>query len=673
MLAQDPQVESIQEDALFYPTLVDSTSIVGAVSGWAKGFTGAAQTVAILDTGVDKAHDFFAGKVVSEACYSTNSATSVSVCPGGVSSSIAPGSGVPCLDPGCFHGTHVAGIAAGNGAGSSGVGQGANIIAVQVFSQRPTGISAFVSDVDLGLQRVYALRTAFNIAAANMSLGGGQFFSNCDALFGTTKAAIDLLRSAGIASVISSGNSGWTDSIGAPACISTGIAVGSTTKGDVVSSFSNMGPQVHLLAPGSSIRYSIPNNLFGFASGTSMAAPHVTGAWALMKEKKPQATVTEVLEAFQNSGALVTDMRLPFNAVSSGLAPAAGFARKRINVSQALDLLGPSGPEEVVLVDFDGDGRDDVLVYNRTTGVWEIRRTTAAGALEAYRTGGWTPGWSTYKADFDNDGMTDLFLHNLATGAWFKVLNNGVAPFTYFGGGWIPGLVPYILELNGDGLADIFLYNPGNGIWFKSFSTGTGRVGFTYIAGGWRAGWTLHQADFNGDGLGDFFLFDETTGGWFKAMGNGGAGFQYHAGGWLTGYNRHVVDLNGDGMSDIFLINPVSGHWFKCVSTGNGTTGFAYQSGGWIPGFNIHITNFDGNAAQDFFLYNPTSSIWYKVVNNGATFSYSGGGWAPWRLAGGDLTNDGSSDFLLFSPLSRFWYIAATSTPAQFTYTSGLW
>ena len=88
----------------------------------------------MLDTGVDKAHGFLAGRVVSEACFSDGD------CPGGVSSSTASGSGVPCtFAPGdCEHGTHVAGIAAGRGASFDGVAPFANVIAINVFS-RATG------------------------------------------------------------------------------------------------------------------------------------------------------------------------------------------------------------------------------------------------------------------------------------------------------------------------------------------------------------------------------------------------------------------------------------------------------------------------------------------------------------------------------------------------------
>lgn len=87
------------------------------------GLFGVGQTVAILDTGVEKTHPFLMGKVVSEACYSTNNADLSSerpVCPGGVTNSTAPGSGVNCAISGCDHGTHVAGIVGGKGATFSG-------------------------------------------------------------------------------------------------------------------------------------------------------------------------------------------------------------------------------------------------------------------------------------------------------------------------------------------------------------------------------------------------------------------------------------------------------------------------------------------------------------------------------------------------------------------------
>jgi len=113
------------------------------VSLWSRsqrifnGFTGSGQTVAILDTGVDKTHPFLADKIVAEACYSTTYApdSATAVCSSG---STAAGSGLPCAISGCEHGTHVAGIAAAAEHPTDsilGVAKDATVIAIQVFSR----------------------------------------------------------------------------------------------------------------------------------------------------------------------------------------------------------------------------------------------------------------------------------------------------------------------------------------------------------------------------------------------------------------------------------------------------------------------------------------------------------------------------------------------------------
>ncbi|NIQ01469.1 MAG: S8 family serine peptidase, partial [Nitrospinaceae bacterium] len=319
-LQSDPRVIGIREDRLWAPILADSVPLIGADAVFDRGFTGSGWTVAILDTGVDKNHSFFGGRVVSEACYSTNapSLSISSLCPGGVESSTAPDSGLHCNandpsldDAGCDHGTHVAGIAAGNGASFSGVAQGANLIAIQVFSKvddpsqcLPFGLSvpcllAFTSDIIQGGERVLELSGTFDIASANISIGGStKFTSPCDSAFPSSKTAIDNLRAQDIATVIASGNEGYSDGLSAPACISTAVSVGSTTKSDQISSFTNTASFLSLLAPGSSIQSSLPGEAFGFKSGTSMATPHVTGAWALLQEavsaEGPPASVDTV-------------------------------------------------------------------------------------------------------------------------------------------------------------------------------------------------------------------------------------------------------------------------------------------------------------------------------------------------------------------------------------------
>ena len=146
-LAQLPQVVAIEEDVPVPPALSSSIPVIGANQAWAGGYTGAGQTVAILDTGVDTGHAAFTtggSRIVSEGCYSTTNAGygATTVCPGGVEESTAPGSGIDCTDAvgsanskaqsDCSHGTHVASIAAGDNGGSIvGVAPDANIISLQ--------------------------------------------------------------------------------------------------------------------------------------------------------------------------------------------------------------------------------------------------------------------------------------------------------------------------------------------------------------------------------------------------------------------------------------------------------------------------------------------------------------------------------------------------------------
>jgi subtilisin family serine protease len=350
-LASDPRVERIWEDRLLQPSLVGSVPLIDATrpaGSAAPSDAGANTTIAIIDTGVDTKHPFFAGRIAAEACFSTGvpDQNIRSFCPSGGPQQIGPGTGGNCpaeID-GCFHGTHVAGIAAGRGgmadAPPGGVASGANIIAIQAFirvddaaSCQLSGrtapcISALTSDIIAALNFLVSMNREGSapLVAVNMSLGGGQFPNACDDE--PFKPAIDALRAIGVASVIAAGNDGQRAAASSPGCISSAITVGSTTKGDAISDFSNLSPVVDVLAPGSDIRSATPGGGFVSASGTSMAAPHVAGAIAVLRSKFPKATVDQIEAALKASTHQIKDGR------SSGTLT---FAR--IQIDEALKAL----------------------------------------------------------------------------------------------------------------------------------------------------------------------------------------------------------------------------------------------------------------------------------------------------------------------------------------------
>jgi subtilisin len=323
-LSLNPRVRSIHEDKLVGLDLSLSVPHIGAPDAWAEGYLGEGQVVAVLDSGVDSDHEFLAGKVVSEACYSNGGGLGdgTSLCPNGLPDQIGTGAAgnCPVAILGCEHGTHVAGIAVGSGETFSGVAPGADLIAIQVFTQfedpfcliygqpsSPCIMTYLYSDLISGLERVYELRDTFNIAAVNLSLGGGYYDTECgeDPL----NAIIDTLRSVDIATIVASGNSGFTDAIGTPACVPSAISVASTNLFDQVSGFSDVASFLDFYAPGDGIYSSIPGDSYGYREGTSMAAPHVTGAWAVIKSKVPQARVDFIYQVLAKTGLLIDDQR----------------------------------------------------------------------------------------------------------------------------------------------------------------------------------------------------------------------------------------------------------------------------------------------------------------------------------------------------------------------------
>lgn len=330
-LAGLPQVTSIEEDVPVPASLGSSTGHLGLPAVWAGGVVGTGQTVVLLDTGIDTDHPFFANRLVDGACFSNAGGAGgyTTLCPNGSdlqlglagaesdSGNSACWNGAVSL---CWHGSHVAGIAAGGGHNNlNGVAYGAGVIAIQIFTRFDNyagcGSSAcaltYTTDQLRALDYVYTtLSPAYPLAAVNMSLGGGQYSAPCDV--DSRKPAIDNLRGAGVATVIAAGNNGYRNALSAPACISTAVAAGGVTDSDSPPTDAvlyNMHSLVDLLAPGRSVTSAYVGGAYATASGTSMAAPHVAGAFALCKSANPALGVGQIEAILEQTGVAVHDAR----------------------------------------------------------------------------------------------------------------------------------------------------------------------------------------------------------------------------------------------------------------------------------------------------------------------------------------------------------------------------
>jgi subtilisin family serine protease len=241
--------------------------VVRAPQAWSLTHGSAGVLVAVVDGGIDAGHVELAGKVVPGQDFTGAGADECAV-----------------------HGTHVAGIVAAitnDGVAVAGLGWNTRVLDVRVLSYDPSedvcsgSLLAIADGID------YAVNAGARVV--NLSLAG-SFDSQA------IRESVARAVARGVVVVAAAGNDGEQGNpVEFPAAIGDVLSVGATTQGDQTAFFSNHGGWVDISAPGSGIVSTTPGGGYGVMSGTSMAAPHVAAAAALLLALKPGLSGQEVV------------------------------------------------------------------------------------------------------------------------------------------------------------------------------------------------------------------------------------------------------------------------------------------------------------------------------------------------------------------------------------------
>jgi len=272
-LVKDSDVIKIWPDLQTQSFLDESVYQINADYLWDLGISGSGIKIAILDTGIDDDHEMLFGRVIMQQDFTLSGD----------------------YDDFYGHGTHVAGIAAGNGY-YRGVGYSASLYNGKVLDDSGYGqLSWLINGIDWAIQN--------QVDVISLSLGAVYSGSPEDQLDSPEVLKVQEAIDNGIIVVIASGNCGsgycgGFSSVTTPGIAPNAITVGAVDEDNNWASFSS-GDYIanyikpDLVAPGVSICSSVPNG-YNCYSGTSMATPFVSGAAALLLEANNSLTPLQV-------------------------------------------------------------------------------------------------------------------------------------------------------------------------------------------------------------------------------------------------------------------------------------------------------------------------------------------------------------------------------------------
>lgn len=251
--------------------------------------------------------------------------------------------------------------------------------------------------------------------------------------------------------------------------------------------------------------------------------------------------------------------------------------------------------------DFDGDGRDDFVVYTSSQGVWDILRSSD-GLHQAGYWGG--PDAEPVPGDYDGDRMSDACVYHSRSGNWFLFLSStgqaSVIPWGASGTSPLPG------DFDGDGCQDLAVYYPPTACWFiVNSSDKQSKIFFWGLPG-----FEPVPRDYDGDGITDVAAYERANGRW-HIWSSRFQGYYLAIYGGPT-FDPVPADYDGDGNDDIAVYDGTSGAWHICYSSLGIAGSLAW---GW-PGAQPAPGYYDADGKADVTVYYPQNGAWYVLASS---------------------------------------------------------
>lgn len=313
--------------------------------------------------------------------------------------------------------------------------------------------------------------------------------------------------------------------------------------------------------------------------------------------------------------------------------------------------------------DFDGDGADDLAVFDPLSTQWYIQSAATTNTIVWARPFGAVNGIPVV-GDFNADTISDIGVFDSMSNQWMiqSLVTTSTILNIQFG---VSNTIPLVGDFNGDGYDDIGAWNPADGQWHLTNVLGTAYSLTGYVYG--ISNMIPLPRDYTGDGKCDLGLYDPNTAKWYvRSITNLNITTHFVTGKVVGVWGAIPVpaDYDGDGKADLAVVDPATFFWYSQSATNSNGKSAVRQWG--FSGGRPVVGDFNKDGYTDMGVWNPSDGRWYIRASNPGPARATA---VSWGFKGGavslnnDFNNNGTNDFTVYA--NGKWYIRDTKILAH--------